>query len=418
MPWGSIGRLIRNRDYVVLLSSQTVSSLGSAMSAFVFTLLAVDVTGSAAQAGLVGGAYALGAALTSLPAGALVDRWNRKTILICCAAGGAVLYGSVAAALAVDHLTLVRLVVVGFGSGLSRAFFLPAQNAALRAIVAPHDMGAAMSANEGREHFASLVGAPLAGALYSVSRVVPVLADAVSYVVLSVATLTLRAPLAAPGGSSRPPVLAAIREGVRWVLAQPAIRAIAFSATVINFCANAIMLVLIVHLQRIGTRAPVIGLLETGIGIGGLLGALAAAPLIARMTTGRIAVLAVWVITGCFALTALTSAPAVLVVLLAGAIFLVPAFNAGLFGYQVLMTPDEMQGRAQSAIGFLATATSPLAPVAGGVLLEGAGLRVAVLVLCLPLALAALNVTLSAAISAIPLLSQVTPVEPASAAST
>ncbi|WP_082538161.1 MFS transporter [Angustibacter sp. Root456] len=408
MPWGSTGRLMHNRDYVVLLSSQTVSSLGSAMSAFVFTLLAVDVTGSPAQAGLVGSAYALGAALTSLPAGALVDRWNRKTILVCCAAGGAVLYGSVAAALALDHLTLAHLVVVGLGSGLSRAFFLPAQNAALRAIVAPHDMGAAMSANEGREHFASLVGAPLAGALYSVSRVVPVLADAVSYVVLTVATLTLRASLAAPSGSAKPPVLASIREGVRWVLAQPAIRAIAFSATVLNFCANAIMLVLIVHLQRIGTRAPVIGLLETGIGVGGLLGALAAAPLIARLTTGRIAVLAVWVITVCFALTALTTAPAALVVLLAGAIFFVPSFNAGLFGYQVLVTPDDMQGRAQSAIGFLATATSPLAPIAGGLLLQNSGLRAAVLVLCVPLVLAGLNITLSAAIRAIPLLSQVT----------
>ncbi|MGN6612829.1 MAG: MFS transporter [Angustibacter sp.] len=417
MPWGSTGRLMHNRDYVVLLSSQTVSSLGSAMSAFVFTLLAVDVTGSPAKAGLVGGAYALGAALTSLPAGALVDRWDRKTILVCCAAGGAVLYGSVAAAVALDRLTLAHLVAVGFGSGLSRAFFLPAQNAALRATVEPQDMGAAMSANEGREHLASLVGAPLAGALYAVSRVVPVLADAVSYVVLTVATLTLRAPLTAPGNPAKPPVLASIGEGIRWVMAQPAIRAIAFSATVINFCANAIMLVLIVHLQRIGTRAPVIGLLETGIGIGGLLGALAAAPLIARMTTGRIAVLAVWVITVCFALTAVSSAPAVLVVLLAGAIFFVPAFNAGLFGYQVLVTPDEMQGRAQSAIGFLATATSPLAPIAGGLLLEGAGLRVAVLVLCLPLALAALNVTLSAAIRAIPLLRHVVPHEVTSAAS-
>jgi hypothetical protein len=81
------------------------------------------------------------------------------------------------------------------------------------------------------------------------------------------------------------------------------------------------------------------------------------------------------------------------------------------------VTPDEMQGRAQSAIGFLASATSPLAPVAGGLLLQGAGLRVAVLVLCLPLALAALHVTLSTAIRAIPLLSQVTYAKAAPASS-
>jgi predicted MFS family arabinose efflux permease len=207
----------------------------------------------------------------SLPAGALVDRMNRKLILICCAGGGVVLYGSVAAALALDRLTLVHLVLVGLGSGVSRAFFLPAQNAALRAIVPPEDMGRAMSANEGREHFAGLVGAPLGGALYSVARLFPILLDAISYVVLMIATVSLRAPLTAPESSVKEPLLASVKAGVRWVMAQTAIRSIAFSATIINFSANAILLVLIVHLQKIGTTAPVIGLLQTGIGVGGLL---------------------------------------------------------------------------------------------------------------------------------------------------
>lgn len=48
--------LLRNGDYLKLLSGQTISSLGSAMSSFVCTLLAMSITGSPAQAGLVGAA--------------------------------------------------------------------------------------------------------------------------------------------------------------------------------------------------------------------------------------------------------------------------------------------------------------------------------------------------------------------------
>ena len=404
-------RLLHNRDYVFLLSGQTVSSLGSAMSTFVFTLLAVAVTGSPTQAGLVGASFALGSTLASLPAGALVDRWNRKRVLVACASSGFLLYSSVVVALLLDHLVVWHLVVVAFGTGVSRAFFLPAQNAALRAIVQREDMGAAMSANEAREHFAGLVGAPVAGVMYSVARVIPIIFDAISYAVLTVAFLAIRAPLPAPHVEHKEPILKAIGVGVRWVLRHRAIRVIAFSATVINFAAQGIILVLVVHLQQIGTRSGVIGLLETGVGIGGLLGAIASAPLLAKWTTGRIAVTAVWVITACFAATAFTSLPLALVVLLGGAIFFVPSLNAGIFGYQVIITPDHMQGRAQSAIGFLATSTSALAPLVGGFLLEHAGIRVSVLTMAGLLALAALAVTASRPIREIPLLSDVTPEE-------
>ncbi|QNE19465.1 hypothetical protein F1D05_18030 [Kribbella qitaiheensis] len=108
-----------------------------------------------------------------------------------------------------------------------------------------------------------------------------------------------------------------------------------------------------------------------------------------------------------FAATAFTTRTAVLVALLAAAIFLVPSFNSGLFGYQVMVTPDGMQGRAQSAIWFLANTTSPLAPAIGGVLLGSAGARIALLVFAAVIALAAVLLTLSHAIRSIPLLSDV-----------
>jgi MFS family permease len=111
------------------------------------------------------------------------------------------------------------------------------------------------------------------------------------------------------------------------------------------------------------------------------------------------------VITLAFGATALSTHPAVLVALLSIAIFLVPAVNSGLVGYRVMITPDHMQGRAQSAILFLANSTSPLAPLVGGFLLATLGTRSAVLILAGLLAVAAVLLTASGPIRDIPLLS-------------
>jgi predicted MFS family arabinose efflux permease len=404
---GSRQRLTHNGDYLRLLSGQSISSLGSAMSTFVFTLLAMAITGSPVQAGLVGTAVALGGTLAGLPAGALVDRVSRRKVLLACGSAGTVLFGSVATAGWLDRLTIAHLVVVGFGSGVVHSFFSPAQNAALRQIVDPRDLGTAMAANHGREYFAGLVGAPLGGALYAVGRVIPIALDAVSYLVMTVLLATIRKPLEAPApeGGKHEPMLASIRTGIKWLFRQPAIRVIALVATLLNFSANATLLVLILSLQQRGVPTSVIGLLETGIGVGGLLGAIAAPRIIGRFSTGWIAVVAGWVITLAFGATALSTHPAVLIGLLSIAIFLLPAVNSGLFGYQVMITPDHMQGRAESAFVFLANSTGPLAPLFGGFLLATLGTRSAVLILAGLLAVAAVLLTASGPIRDIPLLS-------------
>jgi predicted MFS family arabinose efflux permease len=160
-------------------------------------------------------------------------------------------------------------------------------------------------------------------------------------------------------------------------------------------------------MQERGVPTPVIGLLETGLGVGGLVGAIAAPKLLAKFSTGRITITSSWITSITFGATAFTAHPAVLIVLPSLAIFLLPALNSGLFGYQMLITPDNLQGRAQSAVMFLASSTNPLAPLLGGLMLEGFGSRTALLVFGALLVLAAVLLTLSRPIRSIPLLSEV-----------
>src|SRR5919108_1710834 len=74
----SSASLWRNRDWLLLWSGQLVSTAGGRVSLLAFPLLGLAVTGSPAQAGLISAARGIPSTLLALPAGALVDRWDRK----------------------------------------------------------------------------------------------------------------------------------------------------------------------------------------------------------------------------------------------------------------------------------------------------------------------------------------------------
>lgn len=76
--------LWRNRDFLLLWNGQTISTLGTNVSTLALPLLVLALTHSPAQAGLLTALRLLPYLLFSLPAGALIDRWNRKTVMIYC----------------------------------------------------------------------------------------------------------------------------------------------------------------------------------------------------------------------------------------------------------------------------------------------------------------------------------------------
>ena len=82
--------LWHNRDYLLLWSGQTISSIGSGISELAFPLLVLALTHSPAQAGFASALRTLPYFIFTLPGGALIDRWNRKRVMILCDAGRAI----------------------------------------------------------------------------------------------------------------------------------------------------------------------------------------------------------------------------------------------------------------------------------------------------------------------------------------
>lgn len=409
--------LWRNRDFELLMVGNTLNGIGSRVSGLAFPLLALWLTGNAALAGLVGGAVVAGLVVAGVPAGAFVDRWNRRATMVWSALAAAATYATVVLAYAADALTITQLVIAGVVVGAAEAFFTPADTLATKTVVPAEDLSTAMSAMQGRQGVTGLVGPPLGGLLFSISRSLPVLADVASYLISAAAALLVRTPLPAPPpeGDTHEPPLQAMRSGLRFVWRHEVLRPVMVIATLINFAGTGFMLVLIVVLQQRGVRPAGIGLAETAIAVATIVGAVAAGSILKKVAAGRVLMGgAVLLGASLVACAFVHSYPLVLALLVVG-FLLTPALNAGFMTYVMLITPETMQGRVQSALMTCVLAMSPLAPAMGGLFVEWWGGEPAMVGLGALLLVVASLIVLVGPLRRMPLLADVEPADTAPA---
>ena len=361
-----------NRDFLLLWTGEAVSELGSSMTALVLPIIAFAVTGSTTRAGLVGTVALVATLVVRLPAGALVDRWRRDRVLLLSNLAGAALFASVVAAAATDSLTLAQLLVVAGLGGVRDAFFSPAMSAAVRTVVPEPARPLAYSRIEARGHGAAIVGPPLGGALYSVARWVPFLVDAVSFAASAFAVTRLRTALPAPAASGHS-VRADAVDGVRYLWRHRVVRALMLWGAVLNLAGMVVFVGVTLRLVRAGVHPATIGLIDTIASAAGLLGALLAPRVIARVPTSLLTITTALVVAAVFAGMAPTSSVWEIGALFAIGTFLLPANNAGISSYLAFAVPDEMQGRFNAAAGFVAGGLAPAGPVLAGALLATVG---------------------------------------------
>ncbi|HEY3258821.1 MAG TPA: MFS transporter [Pseudonocardiaceae bacterium] len=392
----SSGPLWRNRDFMLLWSGQVVSTVGIRVSSLAYPLLVLALTGSPATAGLVGFAQTLPFLLCYLPAGALVDRWDRKRVMLTADAGRALAVGGVAVALATATLALWMIVAAVFVEGVLFVFFQLAETAALPHVVPPEQLAPALAQNQAREQGADLVGQPLGGALFGISRVLPFAFDAVSYLV-SFGTLLLVRPAfqasRTQSALSAGRLRAEIAEGLRWLWGQRFLRALVALIGLTNWVFNALFLVVIVRAQQLGASPAAIGLLFAGYGAAAVAGALAA-PALQRRLAPRLVILgSLWTWAAVVALQAAAAAPWQLGVVVALSAPLGPLFNVVVGRYRYALTPDRLLARATSVSRLVAWGTIPVGTLSGGVLAQAVGTVPTVLVLAAAMALIAAAAT-------------------------
>ncbi|HEU5469562.1 MAG TPA: MFS transporter [Actinophytocola sp.] len=360
--------LSRNRNYTILWGSQVLSEIGFNASLIAFPLLVLAITGSAAASGLVLAADALAQLLAGLPAGALVDRWDRRKIMLGCEAVQSLTLASLVAAVWWDMTTVSHMVVVAIVMGVCRALFEPAEDACLPSVVPEQQLSTAVALNTGRAAIGQMSGTAAGGFLFAVGRWVPFALDVITHAVAFVALLFLKVP---PRAVVPRPIRDLGREigaGLRWVLRRREIRVTALCAIALNLFFNAFYLVVIVLAQSRGVPSGEIGVMAAMLGVGGILGALLA-PVLLKVLSPYVSIIGVfWALTALTPLAALIDSGYLLGALFAGMALLAPTANTTILTHQLLLTPDELRGRLSGVMSVVAGTAAALGPALGGVL--------------------------------------------------
>jgi predicted MFS family arabinose efflux permease len=349
---------------------EVASELGTRTATIAYPLLVLSLTGSPAAAGALGFARTVPWFMFALPAGALVDRVNRKAVMLVSDAAACIAMFSVGAALAAGRLSLAHLFAAVLVEGTAFIFLHVAYTSSLKQLVPVEQLPDAVAYTSARESAATLAGPPIGGLLYGFARSLPFFANAVSYLVSFATLLLVRKPFQETRAERSGSLAGEIREGLRWLWHQPFLRTSLLLVGGANFFSNAVVFTLIIVARERGASAGFIGAMLATIAAGGLLGALAA-PRLRHLIGGRTIVVGFnWVGVAVIVPLMIASHPLALGGIAAVIAFFGPTWNAVVDGYRISIVPDHLQGRVSSVDNLMAFSAIPLAPLVAGLLLE------------------------------------------------
>jgi len=287
----SVLPLRRNRNFQLLWTGQVLSDLGSQIGALAYPLLILALTHSPILAGVVGTASAAVAFAVRLPAGALADRLDRRKMMIVVDGVRTIVLVGLAAAVALHAIVWPVVLLVAVIDRIGDTMFTPASTAALPEIVEDDQLESAWAATEARQYAASLGGPALGGLLFGLGRAIPFIGDTISYGVSVLTSSAMKGTFhPAPAEAERKGLWHEAFEGLRLIWHDALLRAVIVQAPLINFAFSGVIFTVTLSLQHNGTSASVIGLTQSAIMVGGLLGAVAAPKLQGRFSLTRLIV--------------------------------------------------------------------------------------------------------------------------------
>lgn len=367
-----------NPTYRQWFTADTASTIGAAMKGFAISLIAFSLTQSVVLAGWLATFSQIATHVSDVFGGTVVDRHNRKGLIIANAVFGTLLWGTVFVLIALHAIAFPIFAIATVAASAVNGLLANATNAMLRTIIPTREYPKAQSLNQGRDSVVSIAGSPLGGVLYAVAPWLPFAVASLMYAISGVSAAQLRVDehvrdmVTTDRKSKRPDTAsqagctsdAAVApdadataesahtsffedfiEGWRWTLRRHTLLAICVIAALVNFGLNGVFAA--VNLQLVSTHVDSVrlGFINTVMGVGMLIGAVIAARVCERVHMG----------TG-------------LVVGLP-----IPTINSLLMGFVFAKVPSEMQGRVGSASDMLSMIPTLFCSALAGSLLPRIG---------------------------------------------
>jgi MFS family permease len=323
--------------------------------------------------------------LFALPAGVWVDRLRRKPILIAGDLARAAILILIPALWFFDALRMWQLLVLQFAIGIFTVFFDVAYQSYLPARVDRDELVDGNSKLQLTVSVAQVAGPSASGGLIAaITAPYAILLDAFSFVISAAFMLRIQKPEVLPPraeGAPKPKMWPEVKEGLRWVLGHPWLRAIATCTGTSNFFGTITFSIALLYLTRsLHLSAVAVGFVF-GVGsFGSIAGALTANRMQLRLGVGRTILTSI--VVADVAMLAFPLAPKSfpLPVLIVGQAFFgfgAVAYNITQVSLRQAITPERLQGRMNAAMRWIVWGTIPLGTIAGGAIATAWSLRAA-----------------------------------------
>ncbi|WP_354644083.1 MFS transporter [Kitasatospora camelliae] len=280
------------RNFNTLWAAATVSNVGDGIAAAAAPLLVASLTTDPVLVGMAMFAQQLPWLLFSLISGVVVDRIDRRRLIVAMNATRAVLVGALALAVYAEAVSIPLVYAVGFLLGCCETLGDNASAAMIPTVVAPEDLPRANARLQSAFYVVNKFAAPpLGAALFGIAAGLPIGVNAVSFALAALLMSALRgvgrerpAPAAERGS-----VRADIADGVRWLWHQPAIRTLSLVLCLMNVTLFSCFSTLVLYCrEHLGVSELGYGVMLTVSAAGGLAGSLVAPWLQARFSTSTL----------------------------------------------------------------------------------------------------------------------------------
>lgn len=267
------------RTFITLLVGQLVSTIGSYMTSFAIKIWAWELTGQATALALVGFFTFLPSILVTFFAGIIVDRWNRKLLMI---AGDTVAALSTLGILCLyltDHLQIWHLYATGAINGAFNEIQELAYTASISLMVPKQHYTRATSMSSTIHYGSTIIAPALAGTLYHEIGLVGIsLIDLVTFAIAISTVLLVTIPqprVSETEYHSQPDIWKQVAFGFRYIVVRRSLLALVVGASLFWFAHDfGATLFSPMILARTANDTRVLGSIASAAGIGGVTGAL------------------------------------------------------------------------------------------------------------------------------------------------
>ena len=262
------------RDFRWIWAASTVSNLGDGIVLAAGPLLVASTSHAPFAVAMAAFLQQLPWLLFGVPAGAVIDRLDRRTLTIVVDLIRFSVIGLLGLAVAFDVASLPVVLVAVFLLGTSETFADNAASTLVATAVPKEGLGLANSRLFATSILGNhLAGPPLGAFLFGVGMAVPFGANALCFLLAAVLVTRISQPVVERDGAPRA-MRHEIAEGLAWLWAHAPVRTLALTIAAFNVTFGAAMSVYVLYAaERLGLDEFGYGLLMTASAVGGLLGA-------------------------------------------------------------------------------------------------------------------------------------------------